>query len=73
VRTYHPEIVGIAMFMVSWLVHFSQAHGVTVSQDTEDGLIMATAYLLLWVKRRWFHGVEAIEPAATNDNERKQP
>jgi hypothetical protein len=73
VRTYHPEIVAIAMLIVSWLVRVSEAHGVMVTQDTEDGLIMATAYVLLWAKRRWFKPVMAAPSLPNNDNERKQP
>lgn len=65
---FYPEVAGVAMFLVSWLVHASQAHGVPVSQTTEDCLIMATAYLIMWAKRRWFSTPKVPNPAAHNDN-----
>ena len=56
------------MFIVSWLVHFSQAHGVAIDQDTHDNLLMATAYLITWAYRKWFADPKPPQPAAENDN-----
>jgi len=65
---YHPEITLIAIYLVSWLVKYSNAHGVPVDKDTSDAFIMCTVYLILWTKR-WFFGVQKInQPSPQNDN-----
>ena len=72
-QQYHPEIVAIAMLVVSWLVRLSQAHGIAIDQETHDNLLLATAYLITWAYRKWFAEPQPCKPQAENDNTKGVP